>query len=234
MKRLLALLLAVAMIFCLASCGKKKTVAGDDSGAVETEIGKDIAVDGTDTASSGVTGPADTTKKAASGPEIDVIASEITTNVEGKPVKPEPKSFDAKATEKSDWENFDDSQTYGTDIARENVDGNFVIEPKNDEYTITWTMGNITHVVVHDGEEILSYTTYTDYFDEDVAEEEYKREVANGPELGDYVCLLSRKGTYIIIGYETWGIPFKTPAEAQAAADEAAKLTAQFKAETNK
>ena len=223
MKKFLALFLAIAMLICLASCGsKKRTASGDDSAVVDTdtETGTDTAeAPGTDTAEA---------KKPASGPEIDVIEEIVTTDSNGKYVKPEPKAADV--VDPNGISTYEAGKPYSSDIAIANDDGNFVVEPKNDEQTISWTLGNITHVVTHNGKEILSYTIYMDYFDEKTAEEAYLQTVEAGPEMGDYICLLARKGTFVIVGYEGWGIPFKTVAEAKAAAEEAAKLNEQNKA----
>lgn len=223
MKKFLALFLAITMLLCLASCGsKKKTTSGDDTGVI-TDTGDAAETTGTDTEEATGTDTAEE-KEPAKGPEIDVIEEIVTTDSNGKYVKPEPKAADV--VDPDGLSTYEAGHPYSTDIAIANDDGNFVVEPKNDEQTITWTVGNITHVVTHDGKEILSYTTYMDYFDEKAAEEAYLQTVEAGPEMGDYICLLARKGTFVIIGYEGWGIPFKTPAEAQAAADAAAELTA--------
>ena len=197
MKRFLALFFAIVLVITLVSCGKKKSADKDPT---------DDSAEATDTLNT----------------EDD---SDVFTDAPGVPTDIPLPSQDTYVPESASPDNPIGNRPqetaseggYDTDVALGSFDEEFTPEIKNDEQTITWVSGPTTHKVTHDGTNVLSYATYTDYGTNDLAEQLYNSYVDLGPELGDSIKTIERKGTIIIIEYNEEGLITLEKAKEEAA-----------------
>lgn len=185
MKKYLTLFLAIALILSLASCGKKKTAeSADDSSEVTSEVN-------------------DTADTAGTADSSDV------TDVPGVPTDIPLPSQDTFVPEPAEPDNPMGNRPvethveggYGTDVALGNSDEEYTPEIINDEQTLTWVIGPVTYQVVHDGTNVISYKSVTEYDSNELAEQAYKAYVDLGPEPGDAIKSIERKGNKIITEY---------------------------------
>ncbi len=83
----------------------------------------------------------------------------------------------------------------------------FVLGLKEDDHTIIWQTGNVTHVYTHDGTTVTGYTEYWDAIDAETAEETVAEVCESGKPVDKEYKSVTAKEQYIVIEYNAEYIP---------------------------
>ena len=98
---------------------------------------------------------------------------------------------------------------------------------REDEHTIIWETGTVTHVYKHDGTKITGYTEYLDAIDAETAEATVAEACENGKPVDKEYKSVTAKEQYVIVEFNDEYIPLTEYSEVVSQAESAHSIALQ-------